>query len=64
MIRLNKKNIVHYGDMLAIPFFLITFIYFYKKTNKTLLEILIMIFILVGFICDCYFTYNYLTDTA
>ena len=64
MIRINKKNIVHYADMVAVPFFFITFIYFYKKTNKTLLEILIMIFLLIGFICDSYFTYNYLTDST
>jgi hypothetical protein len=44
--------------MVAVPFFLITITY------KTLLEILIMIFLLIGFICDSYFTYNYLTDTT
>lgn len=61
MIDLTKKNIVHYADILAIPFFFITFYYFYAKPNRTLFEILIMIFVFIGFICDSFFTYNFLT---
>ncbi len=53
------NNLVHYGDMLAIPFFFITFIYFYKIDNKTLLEILIMVFALIGFLFDALATMIY-----
>jgi hypothetical protein len=53
------NNLVHYGDMLAIPFFFITFIYFYKIDNKTLLEILIMVFAVVGFLFDALATIIY-----
>ncbi len=53
---------VHYGDMLAIPFFFITFCYFLLKKNKTLLEIVLMIFALCGFLFDSFFTYNYLVN--
>lgn len=53
------NNLVHYGDMLAIPFFFITFIYFYRIDNKTLLEILIMVFALIGFLFDALATIIY-----
>ena len=53
------NNLVHYGDMLAIPFFFITFIYFYRIDNKTLLEILIMVFALIGFLFDTLTTIIY-----
>ncbi len=56
------NNMVHYGDMLAIPFFFITFCYFLLKKNKTLLEIVLMIFALCGFLFDSFFTYNYLVN--
>jgi len=54
------ENISHIGDILAIPFFLILFIYFYQLKNKTLLENILMLFALSGFILDVFFTYNYL----
>ena len=55
------NNLSHYGDMVAIPFFLITLIYFYRIENKTILENIILIFLLTGFICDLLFTYIYLS---
>lgn len=56
------KDLIHYCDLLAVPCFLIAFIYFYTKNNKTLLEIFLMIFVLIGFIADSIFSYNYLTN--
>lgn len=53
-------NISHYGDILAIPCFLIVFIYFYNMKHKTLIEYLIMLFILVCFIGDIIFTIIFL----
>ncbi len=60
MENITIENIVHYADVLAVPCFLISFLYFYFKQNKTLFEILIMLFLLSGFILDTIFTYNYL----
>ena len=54
------KNLVHYADILAIPFFLLSFIYFYKKEKKNRTERILLCFSLVGLIMDTYFTYNYI----
>ena len=51
-----NNNIAHYGDLLAIPFFMITLGYFYAKKNKTVLETLIMFFIFICLIGDIFFT--------
>jgi hypothetical protein len=51
------NNISHYGDILAIPFFAFLTIYFYNIKNKTLLEYLLLLFSLAGFILDSFFTY-------
>lgn len=56
------KDLVHYGDILAVPCFFIAFIYFYQKKNKTLLEIFLMLFVLCGFIADFIFTYLFLSQ--
>ena len=54
------NNIAHYGDMLAIPFFIITLAYFYNIERKTLVEKLIMCFICICLICDIIFTTIYI----
>ena len=56
------KNMAHYGDILAIPFFIITIAYFYNIEHKTLFEKLIMSFICICLICDIIFTFIYLDD--
>ena len=38
---LFTNKLAHYGDMLAIPFFAITFYYFYQIEEKTTLEMLL-----------------------
>ena len=53
-------NLVHYADILAIPFFLLLFIYFYKKENRTPVENLLLLFAITGLACDTYFTYIFL----
>lgn len=57
-MRLNN-NIAHYGDIIAIPFFLITLVYFYNIENKTVLENLIMFFIFICLIGDIFFSAIY-----
>ena len=51
------NNVSHYGDILAIPFFGVLTIYFYNIKDKTLLEYLLLLFSLAGFILDSFFTY-------
>ena len=57
---MNTLDFLHYGDILATPFFLIAFIYFYKKTNRTLLVNLLLIFTLIGFIFDMISSFHFL----
>ena len=59
---ININHYAHYGDILAIPFFLLLSIYFYKKNKKTLLEYILFLFAISGFILDSIFTYIYLSD--
>jgi hypothetical protein len=60
-LEFTLQNIFHYADVLAIPLFFTAFMYFALKKNKTFLEIILMIFVLCGFLLDCFFTYNFLT---
>ncbi len=55
------KNIENYGDILAIPFFIMLSYYFIVKKNKTKFEYLLMIFAIIGSIADVYFTYRFLS---
>ena len=55
------NTLAHYGDMLAIPFFILTLYYFYQIEQKTLLETTIMCFIVAGLACDVLFTFIFLT---
>jgi len=54
-MKLNNE-LAHYCDILALPFFMITFGYFYNIENKTVLEKLIMFFIFICIIGDLLFT--------
>ena len=56
-MKLNLKNLPNYADILAIPFFLLTFLYFYNLEEKTEIEIMLMLFGLIGFIIDIFFVY-------
>jgi hypothetical protein len=56
------KNIVHYGDIIAVPFFLLLVYYFYKIKNKTKYEYVLFIFVIGGFLADSIFSYNYLSN--
>ena len=60
---MNKlaNKLTHIGDILAIPFFLLLTIYFYKIENKSNLENILFLFSFVCLIIDTIFTYFYLT---
>ena len=57
---MNNINILpNIADIFAIPFFLISSIYFYKIKNKNIIEYILLIFNILGFILDTIFTYLY-----
>lgn len=58
MILTNR--LAHLGDILAIPFFALTFYYFYQIEEKTLLELALTVFIFITLLCDILFTFIYL----
>ena len=51
------KNLSHYGDILAIPFFALLVIYFYNIKNKSIMEYVLLYFSIAGFVLDIFYTY-------
>ena len=54
------RNLSHYGDILAIPFFALLVIYFYYIENKSILEYILFYFSIAGFVLDILYTYIFL----
>ena len=50
------NNLSHYGDILAIPFFLVLVIYFNNIKNKSKLEYVLLLFSIAGFVLDILYT--------
>lgn len=61
MKTLFTNKLAHYGDLIAIPFFVITLYYFYLIEHKTILEWIIIWFSLIGLLGDILFTLIFLT---
>jgi len=57
------KNVSHYGDILAIPFFALLMIYFYNIENKTTVEYILLLFSISGFVLDILYTYIFFLNT-
>ena len=55
------KNLSHYGDILAIPFFALLSIYFYNIENRSVLENILFLFSIAGFVLDILYTYIFLS---
>jgi hypothetical protein len=53
---MNYNNLSHYGDILAIPFFALLIIYFYKIQHKSIIEYILFYFSISGFILDILYT--------
>jgi hypothetical protein len=51
------QNLSHYGHILAIPFFGLLILYFYGIENKSSIEYVLLIFSVLGFILDIFYTY-------
>ena len=56
------KNFSHYGDILAIPFFALSVIYFYNIEDKSIIEYLLLLFSIGGFILDILYTYIFMSN--
>ena len=54
------QNLSHYGDILAIPFFALLTIYFYNIENKSLMEMVLLLFSVSGFVLDILYTIIFL----
>jgi len=57
---MKYKNLAHYGDILAIPFFALLTIYFYNIKNKSILEYILFLFSISGVVLDIVYTYIFL----
>ena len=51
-----KSNLSNYADLLAIPFFLLLVVYFYRKKNRNNIENILFLFAIVGLILDIFFS--------
>jgi len=58
------KNCSHYGDIVAIPFFGLSIVYFYTIKNKSVIEYILLFFSICGFILDILYTYLFFTNVT
>lgn len=56
-----NNELSHYGDVLAVPFFGMCTYYFYNIKRKNMLEYILLIFSVLGFVLDILYTYIYFT---
>jgi len=56
-MRYKFVNWCHYGDIAAIPFFLVLVIYFYTIEHKSMLENILLYFSISGLLLDIFYTY-------
>jgi len=54
------KNASHYGDILAIPFFALLILYFYNIPEKSLIEYILFVFVIGGFVMDVLYTWQFM----
>jgi len=50
------NNLDHYADILAIPLFIISSIYFYRIKNKKMIEYFLLMFSVGAAFADIFFT--------
>ena len=53
-------KIIHIGDIFAIPMFVLLFVYLIKNKDKTVIEYILLLFSIFGFIFDVYFSIYYI----
>lgn len=57
---MKLQNISHIGDILAIPFFALLAYYFYQLETWNIIEQILFLFAVIGFIADILFTFIYI----
>jgi len=55
------ENLSSYGDILAIPFFLLLTIYFYNIERRSVTENILLLFSIGGLLADILFTILFFT---
>ena len=55
------ENLTSYGDILAIPFFLLLTIYFYNIERRSATENILLLFSIGGLLADILFTILFFT---
>ena len=55
------ENLSSYGDILAIPFFLLLTIYFYNIERRSFTENILLLFSIGGLVADILFTILFFT---
>ena len=55
------ENLRSYGDILAIPFFLLLTIYFYNIERRSFTENILLLFSIGGLVADILFTILFFT---
>jgi len=55
------KNLSHYGDILAIPFFALLIVYFDNIEHKSTIEYVLLFFSISGFVLDILYTFIFLS---
>ena len=55
------ENLTSYGDILAIPFFLLLTIYFYNIEKRSVTENILLLFSIGGLLADILFTILFFT---
>jgi len=53
-------KIIHIGDIFAIPMFVLLFVYLIQNKDKTVIEYILLLFSIFGFIFDVYFSIYYI----
>jgi hypothetical protein len=58
-MKYNKiiQNLSHYGDIIAIPFFALLTYYFYNIEGKSIIEYILLLFSISGFLLDILYTF-------
>ena len=59
---MNLRNIANYGDIVAIPFWVLAFWYFFSidDSERTTTETILLIFTFLGLVCDVGFSVMFL----
>jgi hypothetical protein len=54
------ENIIHYSDIIAIPFFIVLIVYIANKQKKSIIEYVLLCFSIIGLCCDLLFSAYFL----